>query len=132
MTSITLVRLHETEDLMLGALVHEGRILGQTLELPWKSNERSVSCIPADKYLCKWQESPRFGWCYHVTCVPSRDHILIHAGNTTSDTTGCILLGTTVGRLSSRPAVLSSRAALDRLHEEFAPSPIILNIKELV
>jgi hypothetical protein len=74
----------------------------QTLELPWKLNERNLSCIPGGTYQVEKHVSPRFGLCFHVLDVPGRTHILIHAGNYAGsrnprtgvpDTLGCILPG---------------------------------------
>ena len=64
-----------------------------TLELPWKDNERQISCIPKGSYEVKLRWSPKYGTHYHVLNVPNRDLILIHSGNFTKDTKGCILVG---------------------------------------
>src|SRR5574340_184491 len=50
-----------------------------TLELPWRDNEPSYSCIPEGTYLCKWWKSPSKGWCYRLYDVPNRNYILIHS-----------------------------------------------------
>lgn len=74
----------------------------KTLELPWRDNERMISCIPDGFYVVKRHISPTFGECFHVTNVPNRSHILFHAGNYAGsvnprtgvpDTKGCILPG---------------------------------------
>ena len=64
-----------------------------TLELPWKDNERQISCIPKGTYEVKLRWSNNFGTHYHVLNVPNRDLILIHSGNFNKDTKGCILVG---------------------------------------
>lgn len=65
-----------------------------TLELPWKNNERMVSCIPAGNYGVIISYSNQFGKKLPILLnVPDREGIRIHAGNTTADTTGCILVG---------------------------------------
>ena len=79
-----------------------------TLELPWRSNKPNVSCIPAQEYLCKKTDSPRFGETYEVTDVFQRTHILFHKGNLDDHTKGCILLGESYGLLIGEPAVLHS------------------------
>lgn len=61
-----------------------------TLELPWKNNERGKSCIPADSYICKRVDSPKFGDTFEVQKVPGRSLIRFHSVNIPKDTHGCI------------------------------------------
>lgn len=72
-----------------------GQILFQfkTLELPWRNNQRRVSCIPHGTYQLIKHTSPKFGICYWVQDVPNRSEILIHKGNYRTDILGCILAG---------------------------------------
>lgn len=69
----------------------------KTLELPWKNNERRVSCIPSGTYICERIQHPRFGHCWIVNDVPDRYGIVIHIGNFASgdrvDIEGCIMPG---------------------------------------
>lgn len=110
-------RFEETEKGTLGALVLErddGNGLmrlaaGCTMELPWKDNQQEVSCIPPGAYTAKRVNSPKFGDTFEVTGVPGRSHVLFHAGNTTADTHGCILVGRSWGWLwTDKRAVLNS------------------------
>ncbi len=64
-----------------------------TLELPWKNNERKVSCIPEAEYLVKYRMSFKFDKHFHLQNVPNRDFVLIHHGNYFTDIEGCILVG---------------------------------------
>jgi len=68
------------------------------LELPWLNNQRSISCIPAGTYAGKKRkgaDSPSRNYDHiHVTNVPNRSWILIHAGTYYTHTLGCILTGT--------------------------------------
>ena len=64
-----------------------------TLEPPWKDNKRRVSCIPQGEYVLKFRKSGKFGDHFHITDVDNRSYILIHVGNYTKDTSGCILVG---------------------------------------
>ena len=95
--SIILERFFHNETKTLGDLtLYEGnRILlrVKTLELPWKDNQRRVSCIPALNYVAKQHTSPKFGWCLWLQGVPERSEILVHSGNYTSQILGCILPG---------------------------------------
>lgn len=65
----------------------------KTLELPWYENERRKSCIPTGTYRVDKYNSKRFGLCFRLREVPEREGILIHAGNTFKQTSGCILVG---------------------------------------
>lgn len=73
----------------------------KSLELPYKNNERKISCIPEGVYSVKKHQSPSQGLCFSISNVPGRDHILIHKGNyagsdspTTGhpDILGCVIL----------------------------------------
>ncbi len=65
------------------------------LELPWKNNQRRISCIPEGMYIVKKRISPKYGNHFHLQKVTGRDWILIHHGNYTRDILGCILVGRT-------------------------------------
>lgn len=72
----------------------------KSLELPWKANQRNISCIPKGTYEVVWGFSPsRMRWTYRIQNVPGRSGILFHAGNYAykktgkPDIEGCILLG---------------------------------------
>lgn len=78
----------------------------KTLELPWKNNERNISCIPEGTYPVKIRYSKKYGTHLHITNVPDRDLILIHWGNFAgsknpksghSDIRGCVLVGQRYG-----------------------------------
>lgn len=89
-----------------------------TLELPWLDNAQRVSAIPKGVYVCKRVQSPKFGNVFEVTGVPNRDKILFHSGNSTADTHGCILTGTSfdpVGGMNGKNGVTGSKLALDEL-----------------
>jgi hypothetical protein len=92
-----------------------------SLELPWKDNQRKISCIPEGDYVCKHRGS--FGHFpydhYQVQDVPGRDGILIHRGNFTSDIEGCILVGTSFKDLNrdGKTDLENSKITLQRLYE---------------
>lgn len=74
----------------------------KTLELPYRDNERNVSCIPEGFYDVVPRQSPKYGNHLHITGVPNRSLILIHHGNYVGspnpktglpDIRGCVLVG---------------------------------------
>lgn len=107
-----------------------------TCELPFFAgdpsvhNERRTDCIPPGEYKCEVVRSPKFGSVYMVKGVPDRSHILIHAGNTVDDIEGCILLGTAMGRVKSKKAVLNSRAAIISFMDYMENKPFNLLIQQ--
>ncbi len=109
---LKLVRVAEHDNATLGVMCLDGRPMFVTLEDAWRNNERSRSCIPVGTYEVVAHKSPKFGRCYLLENVPGRSEILIHAGNTHEDTSGCILLGMMYGTLGTNTAILSSRAAM--------------------
>ena len=68
-------------------------LIFDTLELPYRNNQRSISCIPSGTYVVKRKTSIRHGQCLSIEAVPGRSNVLIHKGNFNSDTKGCILIG---------------------------------------
>ena len=74
-----------------GNIVHNGRHIVYTIELPWKDNHAEVSCIPEGRYELKKRFSPKFAWHLWVMNVPGRELILIHpANNAMEELKGCI------------------------------------------
>lgn len=88
-----------------------------TLELPWKNNQRRISCIPAGDYEIEKRYSQKYGWHLHVLDVPGRDFILIHPGNFHTDILGCILPGEAHIDINGdrRPDVVKSRTAMKEI-----------------
>jgi len=88
-----------------------------TLELPWKDNQRRVSCIPVGAYKCKKHRSPRFGLSLWLQDVPNRSEILIHQGNFYADILGCILIGKDLKDLNNdgHQDVIRSKVAMREL-----------------
>ena len=114
MKAATLIRLEHGDWGTFGALVLDGKLLGPTLEPPWLHNHPNVSCIPEGTYLCERVESSRFRETFEIVRVPGRDRIRFPWGNTVNDTEGCPILGSFVGELRGRRAVLASKRAFTR------------------
>lgn len=104
-----------------------------TLEEPWKENQRNISCIPTGVYRCTPHNGTRFKDVWRLESVPGRSAILIHAGNTTKDIEGCILVGMSHGELRTKKfgnlrAVLSSRKAINLLRKHIGKNSFTLTI----
>lgn len=140
--------LHERvylPDRTLGSWISsQGGILCKVLELPWKNNQRSISCIPEDEYLVTYSgpvlqddpnteedESggriPRPYAHYIVHNVPNRSGILVHAGTDVNHSLGCQIVG---GRFvdynTEQPKLADSRAKLKWLTDNLPKTFILL------
>ena len=74
-----------------GILSNAGIFLCFTIELPWRKNERLVSCIPEGRYKLATRFSKRHRLHLQVMDVPGRSLILIHkANNAKKELKGCI------------------------------------------
>ena len=90
----------------------EARNLGYTLELPWRHNQRGISCVPRGVYPLRRDRYHAGDYdCWEICEVSGRDEIKIHIGNTVLDIRGCVVLGTELGWLEKRWAVVSSGTA---------------------
>ncbi len=116
--NLLLIRDMFTDKSTIGELFINGERFCDTLELPWKDNQRSISCIPEGQYKVRIRlprESATRDYIHLlVKDVPSRDYILFHIGNTAKDTRGCILVGMT----SKQNFVGNSTLAMDLLMKE--------------
>jgi len=52
-----------------------------TIELPWRENQKGISCIPEGVYNVTRHKSPIFGDCFLVNNVEGRSEILFHSLN---------------------------------------------------
>lgn len=92
-----------------GKLESEGKLIGYTIELPWKQNERGISCIPEGKYFIRKRYNAKYKWHLELVNVPNRTYILIHpANNAQKELRGCIA---PVTKLSGPGLGLMSRNA---------------------
>lgn len=74
-----------------GKLKCEGKLICYTIELPWKQNERNVSCIPEGKYRIRKRYSRKFQWHLEIVGVANRNMILFHPANhALKELNGCI------------------------------------------
>lgn len=96
-----------------GKLECEGKLICNTIELPWKNNERRVSCVPEGKYFLSKRYSKKQQWHIEVRNVSGRSGILFHpANNAMKELNGCIA---PVTKISGAGLGLMSRKACTTL-----------------
>ena len=122
---LTLKRIALRSTYTIGRLYVDGNYFCDTLEDTvrdlnkngkFDTGEKKVygkTAIPYGTYEIKWTYSPRFKkYTPQLMNVPSFEGIRIHAGNTSADTEGCLILGENkqVGK------VLNSRVTINKFY----------------
>jgi hypothetical protein len=134
--NVLLTRYETSDQGTFGLLVAESGFSCGVLELPWRDNRASVSCVPLGEYRAVIRQSPKFGKVFHLTNVQGRSFILMHQGNLAGDTSkgwkthshGCLLLGKYRGKLTGQAAMLASLPTLRAFMRETADQPFNLKI----
>lgn len=76
----------------LGRIYVKGKTFN-TIELPWKDNQRNISRIPAGVYYYrKTQRYSNGKNCLWIQDVPNRSQILVHVGSKPQHSEGCVLV----------------------------------------
>lgn len=110
-----------------GKLECKGKSICNTIELPWRENQKRVSCIPEGKYFIRKRYSKKFQWHLEIVDVKDRSLILFHpANNALLELNGCIA---PVTKLSGPGLGLMSRKAFAKLKTQVYQA---LNGKESV
>lgn len=122
---LTLKRIALRSTYTIGRLYVDGNYFCDTLEDTvrdlnkngkFDNGEKKVyakTAIPYGTYEIKWTYSPRFKkYTPQLMNVPSFEGIRIHAGNTSADTEGCLLLG----QNKKVGMVLNSRATINKFY----------------
>lgn len=135
MKTLTLKRFDRTTTYTLGNLADEsGEFDMFILEDAWKDNKRNISCVPTGMYVCNYFNGKKFKDVWQLMAVPKRNAILIHAGNTTDATLGCLLTGNKHQTIGDVKYLLESKKALQRLKDFIGRdsskrlNPFLLNI----
>lgn len=111
MTELLLNREKQTADATLGRFFFANECLYFTCEdLQRKEKVWGKTAIPCGRYQILMQPSPHFGRDMpNLQDVPNYEGVLIHWGNTSEDTDGCILIGLE----RADDGVLESKAAFN-------------------
>ena len=140
---VTLYRGQSTDQGTFGTLEVNGKVW-HSLELPWRDNQQSISCIPSGEYEAKIRYSPSFKRnTYHIKDVKGRSYILIHGANFAGDVSkgwqshleGCITLGKGKGVARNKhgnpqQCVFTSRTAIREFMDEMGGQPFKITIKD--
>lgn len=119
-------QIAQTLDSTLSALTHEGRFLCFVLEDGYREQKvMHQTRIPAGVYRIAQRREGKFYAAHRVKWgdtfvpelldVPGFKFILIHPGNTTEDTSGCLLVGNTA-TFAGKFEVRDSTAAYRRIY----------------
>lgn len=119
--NIYVVRDDCNETRTLGTMTFPDGYVCQTLEDPVRpAGEKIVheTAIPSGTYNVSVTMSQRFGKMLPlISPVPNFSGIRIHSGNTTKDTSGCLLVGTSRGKYDD---IVGSRAAMEQVQKRIA------------
>ena len=129
MFKVVLDRVCYTDQGTFGVLLYEDIPLCVTCELPWRKNQRKISCIPIGSYECNNYTHIKHKNIWKLEDVPNRDGILIHVGNTIKDIEGCILVGQFFTTIKDLPAIGNSANTLKMLKERL-PETFTLVIRD--
>lgn len=133
---LTLDRVLEANGATMGVLSGLSRPL-YTLEEVWRDNKRGISCVPAGTYKCVphgWEVGTKVTkpQTWELVGVPGRSAVLIHIGNYTKDTEGCILAGLGMAISPTLSMVNDSKTAIAVMRKEIGRNEFTLTISELV
>ena len=120
---VKVVRTFKGPEYTIGKLYIDNQYFCDTLEDTVRKDGEKVygkTAIPSGMYRVKKTYSPRFKKVLpEILEVPNFSGVRIHAGNTASDSCGCVLLGLN----KTKGAVLNSQNAvaffMDRTKDEF-------------
>jgi len=119
--NIYVVRDDCTATRTFGTMTFPDGYVCQTLEDPVRPAGEKIdheTAIPSGTYNVSVTMSQRFGKMLPlISPVPNFSGIRIHSGNTTADTSGCVLVATTRGHHDD---IVSSREAMEQVQKRIA------------
>lgn len=124
MSLIKVERFLHHPDCEIGRVYVDGVFFCFSIEDATRTTKKpGETCIPLGKYPLSTRWSPKFSATYNhdmiwVKDVPGFEFILIHWGNTISDTEGCLIVGNKIGIIKNKDAVLNSKATYLKLYKE--------------
>lgn len=87
---LVLIRKYDTSGTN-GSIFIGNELICHSIELPWKTNQKRISCVPEGRYELVKRYSAKFKWHLMLMNVPERAYILIHpANNALKELKGCI------------------------------------------
>lgn len=102
-----------------GQITFRGNLICETIELPWRNNKRSISCIPEGTYRILPRLHHKHGKQLQVVNVPQREGILIHPANfALRELQGCIA---PVSKCTEPGQGMYSKVAMERLKNLIYP-----------
>ena len=125
---IEVLRLFTDEVVTLSKVYIDGVLECYAIEDPLRDKKtHSETGIPNGVYKVGLRYSPKFSYKFKhdmlwVKDVPNFEYILIHWGNTTKDTAGCLLLGNRLGVIKEQIAVLNSVNTYKQFYEKVVES----------
>lgn len=131
--NLLIVRETYTDESVIGKLYLNGEFISYTLELAWKNNQKSISCVPRGVYDCKIRlakDSASRNYDHLILeDVPNRSYILFHRGNSAKDSKGCVLTGMMRGDNVIYQSKTAHTLLMDKIFKEKLDRKIELVIK---
>lgn len=139
MIEIEILRQLRGADFTQGILMIDGVYFCHTLEPRWRNLRREEkvkgkTAIPAGSYKVMMAPSQKFKKVMpYLMNVPCFSGIMIHPGNTSKDTEGCILVGKPSYSKMGLPisgVVMNSRTTFNAIMENIEGKNVMITIKE--
>lgn len=131
---IDVKRVLNDEGVTLSKIYVDGEFTCFGLEDPLREKKvYSETAIPDGDYTVGTRWSPKFSSKFNhemlwIKNVPNFEYILIHWGNTTEDTSGCLLVGNRLGIVGNKIAVLNSVSTYQNFHRKVFESAKLGNL----
>lgn len=118
--------------LVIGRYEYKGNTIHSIINYTDKNNyfncvgiEKKGLEIPFGTYKASYSISPKFGYGCYLIDVPHRQGIRIHIGNSSKDTTGCLI----IALFRHKEYIVNSEEALSCLHAVSKQQELIIEVK---